>query len=404
MIHKPLLVELFKAAYMQRWNDHLRPCILCELDKQAHKMIVAYVLGKHEQALGTPGFDWNKVIESGIFEFLQRSVITDIKPPLFYKIKQDKKKYAELNAYVYAIIAPLIHPIEQGAFLQRFKSYLIEDEHGSEDINKALVRAAHLYATVWEFQLIERANPSGYDIPNIREELTVLLEETYHLGSMQQLVLSRGLKSFVDMCAELRFQIRWNHLHRIPQTSVLGHMLIVAMISYFFSLDVAACPRRCFNNYFTALFHDLPEVLTRDVVSPVKRSVYGLDVLIKRFEQEEMKKIYALLPDAWKSEMHMFTENEFSSLVTVKKTMHPVASEIISKRYNHDQYNPRDGAFVETADKLAAFVEAFLALENGIKNKELADSVEYLQQLYHNATLCSIPIGKIFEEFTDTHL
>jgi len=386
---------------MQRWNDHLRPWTLYELDKQAHKMIVAYVLGKHEDACNTKGFDWNKVIESGIFEFLQRIVITDIKPPLFYKIKQDKKKYAELNAYVYATVAPLIHPIQHGAFLKRFKSYLIEDEHSSEDINKAIVRAAHLYATLWEFRLIERANPSGYDIHHIREELTVLHEQTYYLKSMQQLVLSRTLNDFLDLCAELRYQIRWNHLHRVPETSVLGHMLIVAMISYFFSLDSGACPVRCRNNYFTALFHDLPEVLTRDVIRPVKKSVYGLDDLIKQFEREEMRKIYAMLPSDWSSEMRMFTEDEFSSIVTVNKTTRHVSSDVISKRYNYDRYNPRDGAFVETADKLAAFVEAFLALENGIKNQELSDSVEYLKRTYRNVTLCGIRIGEIFEEFTE---
>ena len=41
------LVERFtKAASMQRWNDHIRPVELTELDKQAHKMVIAYVLAK----------------------------------------------------------------------------------------------------------------------------------------------------------------------------------------------------------------------------------------------------------------------------------------------------------------------------------------------------------------------
>ena len=56
---------------MQRWNDLLRPVEFRELDKQAHKMIIAYVLGKHEEEKNTRGFDWIKIIEGGIFEFLQ---------------------------------------------------------------------------------------------------------------------------------------------------------------------------------------------------------------------------------------------------------------------------------------------------------------------------------------------
>ena len=45
MVTKDLLIRLFDAAYMQRWNDQIRPVELTELDKQAHKMVVAYMLG-----------------------------------------------------------------------------------------------------------------------------------------------------------------------------------------------------------------------------------------------------------------------------------------------------------------------------------------------------------------------
>ncbi|KAA0242417.1 MAG: HD domain-containing protein [Candidatus Brocadia sp. AMX2] len=62
--------------------------------------------------------------------------------------------------------------------------------------------------------------------------------------------------------------MKWSRLHRIPRTSVLGHSLFVAILSYLFSLEIKACARRCVNNYFTGLFHDLPEVLTRDIISP----------------------------------------------------------------------------------------------------------------------------------------
>jgi len=54
MIRKALLLKIFDAAYMQRWNDKVRPVELIELDKQAHKMIVGYFLGKFEEA--THGF------------------------------------------------------------------------------------------------------------------------------------------------------------------------------------------------------------------------------------------------------------------------------------------------------------------------------------------------------------
>lgn len=86
MIRKALLLKIFDAAYMQRWNDKIRPIELIELDKQAHKMVVAYFLGKFEE--GNDEFHWIDIIEGGIFELLQRLVITDLKPPFFMKSKK----------------------------------------------------------------------------------------------------------------------------------------------------------------------------------------------------------------------------------------------------------------------------------------------------------------------------
>ena len=90
MISKDFILKIMDAASMQRWNDKIRPVDLRELDKQAHKMIVAYFLSKFEES--KDGFDWLEIIEGGLFEFLQRLVITDLKPQIFDRIKQDRKK------------------------------------------------------------------------------------------------------------------------------------------------------------------------------------------------------------------------------------------------------------------------------------------------------------------------
>lgn len=94
-IRKALILKIFDAANMQRWNDKIRPVELRELDKQAHKMVLAYFLGKFEE--GREGFDWIEIIEGGLFEFLQRLVITDLKPQIFYEIQKDGEKYRKLN-------------------------------------------------------------------------------------------------------------------------------------------------------------------------------------------------------------------------------------------------------------------------------------------------------------------
>ncbi len=394
MIRKSLLLKIFDAANMQRWNDKIRPVELRELDKQAHKMMLAYFLGKFEEE--QEGFDWIEIIEGGIFEFLQRLVITDLKPQIFYKIKEDRAKYAELNAWVYDKLKPVISPLGD-AFCNKFRDYFADCP---DTLNRKILRAAHFYATKWEFDIIERINPSGFEIPQIKSNLQTEQEKYYALRGIQQLAMYSQYRNFIDLCGQLRFQLRWSHIHRVPKTSVIGHMLIVAVLSYLFSRGISACRRRCINNYFTGLFHDLPEVLTRDIISPVKRSVGGLEDLIKEYEKEQMEKeVYALIPESWHQEMRMFTENEFSSFAVINGKIEAMTSGKISEEFNSDEYNPRDGELIKATDDLAAFVEAYLGLKNGIQSSELEESKNYLKVKYKGSFIAGIKFSEIYADF-----
>ncbi|OGW23808.1 MAG: hydrolase [Nitrospirae bacterium GWC2_42_7] len=394
MIRKALLLKIFDAAYMQRWNDKVRPVDLIEMDKQAHKMIIAYCLGKFDE--NSKGFNWIEIIEGGIFELLQRLVITDLKPPIFYKIKQDTDKYRLLNKWAYNEIKPLISPLGEG-FCKRFQDYFLNTE---DTLNKRILSAAHLYATKWEFNIIEHANPKGYEIETIKESLAYEQEKYSDLKGMAQLKKHVKYRNFIDLCGQLRFQARWANLHRIPKTSVIGHSLYVAILSYLFSLEVKACQKRCVNNYFTGLFHDLPEVLTRDIISPVKRSIDGLSELIKQYEKEQMEKeVYGLIPEDWHPEIRMFTVNEFDSVVTIDNKTKKTNSSDISEKYNDNKFNPRDGELAKAADSLSAFIEASAAIRNGSPNQEFQEAKLSFRNSYGKANIADINFGEIYADF-----
>ena len=391
---KEFILEIFSAAAMQRWNDKIRPVELKELDKQAHKMTIAYFLGKFEES--TEGFSWLEIIEGGLFEFLERLVITDLKPQIFNRIKEDRKKYRELTGWVFAKLEPILAPLGR-EFVERFQHYFASTDN---TVNKRIINASHFYATRWEFDIIERANPAGYEIPEIRSFLQERQERYYDLAGIQQLALFQKYRNFLDLCGQLRFQYRWSHINMIPRTSVLGHMLIVAILAYLFSLQIEACPRRCFNNYFTGLFHDLPEVLTRDIISPVKRSIEGLDSLIKAYEKEQMdKEVFNLIPPDWHDEMKTFTEDEFSSIADVDGVIVRTDTETISRQYNEDRYHPRDGAMIKAVDDLAAYVETYCSLENGVRSPELAQARRSIRDKYRDTVIGNILFHALFAQF-----
>jgi len=394
MIRKAFLEKIFDAANMQRWNDKIRPVELRELDKQAHKMVIAFFLGKFEE--GEHDFDWIEIIEGGIFEFLQRLVLTDLKPQVFYMIREDEEKYRQLNEWIFRKLSPLLSPL--GSDLSgRFRDYFSTKK---DSVNTRILGAAHFYATKWEFDIIERMNPDGYEINEIKRRLQDKQEEYYDLRGIQHLALYSKHRNFIDLCGQLRFQIRWSHTHRLPKTSVLGHMLIVALLSYLLSLEINACRNRSINNFFTGLFHDLPEVLTRDIISPVKSSVEGLSELIKEYEKEQMEKeVYGLIPEEWHEEMRRYTENEFTSNIVLDGRTVPKPSDEITASYNDDRYSPRDGEIVKAVDHLAAFLEAHLALKNGMTSIEMENSKNNLKNDYRDAVIAGIRFGEIYADF-----
>ena len=121
MLSPGLIEQFFAAASIQRWNDYPRMVELVELDKQAHKFIIAFFIAKMEEE------EVNQVhlIEAGIFEFLRRVIVTDIRPDVFRQALQKKEK--EINQWVLSKLHDLLIDIEDGEFLKRFELYLLRN-------------------------------------------------------------------------------------------------------------------------------------------------------------------------------------------------------------------------------------------------------------------------------------
>ncbi|HOP71048.1 MAG: HD domain-containing protein [Bacillota bacterium] len=400
MLTGQLLELIYEAASIQRWNDHIRPPQgFTELDKQAHKMIFAYVLGKFEEDSGSGlEFDWIRLIEGGLFEFLHRIKLTDIKPPLFHKIMEEKGP--EINRWV---LEQYREPLGQvnSRLYARFEAYLTDDDYSSAE--KQILKASHYLATQWEFTHVYRLNQGLYGLENERQSIEGRLKEHGSLAGVRNLAVDTNIRNFMDLVGQLRFQQRWGHSPRIPQTSVLGHMLVVAVIAFFASLDLDACPKRLYNNYLCGLFHDLPEVLTRDIVAPVKRSVPDLDKIIKSIESAWFEeKIYPLLPAAWHDEIRYLVEDEFTDRIRIDGKR---VNTKITAEHNADCYDPLDGTVIKACDQLAAYVEAFLSIRHGIRSKHLTDGLS-IRNLYEGGKgiVSGVDFASVFRYFDPAEL
>ena len=391
-----LIERFYEAASMNRWNDHIRPVDLTELDKQAHKMVIAYVIAKFEENDRDAEINWQKIIEGGIFEFLHRTILTDIKPPVFHKMMEEKEE--NLNNHVFKMLEGDMKGLTD-QFKENFKKYFLDKNYSITE--KRILKAAHYMATKWEFRIIYHAAPFIYGIEETKETIENQIEDHYDLIGVRKLSLEKKSFGFIDMCGQLRFQERWAHSPRVPKTSVLGHMYIVAITSYLLSIENNSCQKRLYNNFFTGLFHDLPEVLTKDILSPVKSSVEGLGDIIKEYEDDQMRtRLLPLLPFSWREEMKYFTQDEFENKVKINGEIHKgINFKDLNFKFNENEFYPLDGKLIKGCDKLAAFIEADISIKHGITSKHLEEGRKNIYEEFKGKKLSGIDFGQLFDYF-----
>lgn len=341
-----ILYLFFDSANMHRWNDHMRPVDLTEIDKQAHKAAIAWMLGKFEESDGNP-IDWRRLIEHTMFSFIQRSVLTDLKPQVFHRIVAERRE--QVNSYVLSEFDRLV-PDPDPDFRDRLVAYLADDEASRED---AVIRAAHYLATRWEFNLIYDSNRSLYRIESTRGEIETQINQHTDLVGVREIMRTSDAFDFIDLVGQLRFQQRWARTPRIPKTTVLGHSLMVANTMFLHDLDAGVGDRQLYNDYYTGLFHDLPEVLTKDVISPIKENVDGLAALLEDYERDLVEsEIMPLLKPRWRDEFRFMVYEPFTDA-------------------DHPEFGMRDGRDLKSCDLLAAYMEAHISRCYGISSDTL---------------------------------
>lgn len=389
-----LLKELFKGFTVLRWNDKLRPIEFVEMDKHAHKMMIAWCIGKYEEMNGKV-VNWYDIIRGGIYELLRRIVIRDIKNPIFYKIKNEyPSAYSKLNNWVFE---QLKSKIDDPTLTEELRKFIIE-ENLIDSFSQKILDAAHKYASYIEFLLIKQINPNGYQIELINKQMLKDLEQFFEFEGMRKMITHQRISEFVDLYGQLRFQIRWSQTPRIPKTSVLGHSIFVACLAYLFARDNSACSSRIYNDFFGGLFHDLPETVTRDITHPVKSSSEDFESIIKEIEQKlAEKEIYSLLETNWRDELIYFTQDEFTNKIVINnKVIKNILFDDLQINYNFDVFNPYDGELIRAADQLAAFLEALSSINNGIRSDDLQNAVDTIKEKYQKK-IGSINFAEIYQ-------
>ena len=385
-MNKKLALKIFEGFSIQRWNDLIRPFDLVEMDKAAEKMVLAYIIGKYEENKGNY-IDWKWMIYASLFDLLRKISLCDIKAPVQQMLRrQFPNEYMHLNEWVLNQYKQIM-PDEQ--LFSEFTIY-VGRQAGSFPVPEELktsmdvYRAAHKYSTMRELEMLAVVNEKER-LKNIRNDLEAEIQPYLYLEGLQKLVTHQKAFDFILKIEQLRFQTRWNQTPRIPATSVLGHCFYVAIMTLLLGRESNPdmCDRRVINNYFSALFHDLPESVTRDIISPVKTATDDLPNIVKKIEDEIVsKELVPLMEDFYVNEVIYYTNDEFANRIIKDGKVQHVSWEELNTKYNSAEYEPIDGRLVRVCDHFSALMEADISIKHGITSDHLTKGREATLEHY----------------------
>ncbi|MBQ0050825.1 MAG: HD domain-containing protein [Treponema sp.] len=393
MLDKKFVLKIFEGFSIQRWNDLVRPFDIVEMDKAAEKMVAAYIIGKFEENSGNE-IDWEWMIYASLFDLLRKIALCDIKSPVQQMIRtRYPEEFVKLNEWIFNQYRDMI---DDELLLAKFSEFLQNENKPRKEhsLSERVLRAAHKFSSLRELEMIERVNELERT-EKIKAELKADLEQYRDLEGMK-LLLDRTSRpfQFIMKIEQLRFQTRWNQTPRVPQTSVLGHCFFVAIVSLLLLRDGGEeiCQKRLFNGFFSGLFHDLPESVTRDIISPVKQATDGLPGIVKQIEDEIVhSELVPLMENFYVDEILYFTSDEFQNRILLPeldggKRPQVVSWEELRDSYNSDAYSPVDGKIVRLADHLSALIEAESSIKYGITSRQLTSGRDNILKIYLTGT------------------
>lgn len=380
---RQFILKIFEGFSIERWNDLVRPFDLIEMDKTAEKTVLAYIIGKIEESNGSI-IDWNRIIYGSFFDLLRKIALCDIKAPVQRMIQVEyPEEYVKLNEWV---IEQFRGCMPDSRLLGEFSEYLLEPTEQS-DVTWRVLRAAHKFATLREVEMLRVVN-EPFRLIEIERGLNEDIGKYLDLKGLQLLVTKQKAYGFLMQIERLRFQTRWNQTPRVPKTSVLGHSYFVAALSLLMSRSLGLDATRSYGNFFSGLFHDLPEAVTRDIISPVKQATRELPHIVKKIEDRIVRdELTPLMDDSFRDELLYFTNDEFENRI-----LGPDGNSIrvdyrqLGDKYGSPVHKPVDGKLVRLADHIAAYVEADSSIHYGITSKHLRDGKQNILSLYPEGT------------------
>lgn len=354
-------VDVFtRLNCLRRWTDFATQQKYNELSKQALNVMIAFFIAKTAEESG-------KAI---CYEQFPKIAITRAftKVYVYFDTPEHKlNEICELSGISKKEFERVTVDIIAEKTDEDFAEFIT---HGIGEYELRIFKAATKIATYIElseqktgltelskFQEIERSLDKYMDIPGVRE-YTDTESPIYNL---------------FRKLSKLRNQNRWATSCYNVECSVLGHLFDTAVFAYLMALDEKDFDEEYATKmFFMGIFHDIAEVWTKDIPSPIKDRIPGFRKATEQYEKECLNKyLYAVVPDY------------------LAKALREVMFE--------DESNAAYKKKVKEADYLSADCECYRNLVAGTRDTYFVGAIS--RKLNDDATDLYVEVHKYFEDY-----
>lgn len=281
MIGFILKLMLTRGLSMKRWNNFPRIEDVSHLDNVWYVVHIALFLAYLEEK------NWKKVNR----EFLiKRIIFNSFLSLLISDINSWTREYIKnIDSSIFKKIEDLwiknLLDLDAPDFIKKdLEETLLNTDNKLELL---IIDCAKKYAWLNECKINSKIYDDIYEVP-LSEINSFLDENRNKLFSLNILLDNDDYKKYLSHIRRLSHSMRWSWQTRIFPISVMSHLVIITYIAYV----IWMIENNNWNNYsieellLRTIYHDIPEAITGDIITPTKKSV---DWFVEVLEKVEIK-------------------------------------------------------------------------------------------------------------------
>lgn len=280
-----LLNFVLRGLTVTRWSNFPRIERPNSLDHIAFSLHVTYLLADLMEESVDIQYDRIGIFKRALFSLLFTSAYSDINADVKSRLKRGYPDiYAGLCKKMHAGVLSWGMEGDIAVEFQDFVRQLESDAPAPQE--QAILSYGKYVSAYYEAEFNSRIYPEVYAGPLAQIKLRLAEPRFDEFRKHIDVSVDSGPIRFLLSIRRLQSALRWNRLKRAYPVSVMSHLFIVSVISFVLFRSEKRSDAETAEALLRSLYHDVPETITGDIITPTKKATPGLEGVINKIEEE----------------------------------------------------------------------------------------------------------------------